>query len=131
MLDSIDPNRHIRLDFLIMVYLTCTRHSSYQRKHIDVCRRCSDNDACKAFLEYCAREPAVLNQSPPPEHDRTPPPLLDDLLAALIEIRSLVAAPDKKRTKRRDAAERRLPESEKIFSMVKSELEAIRELCTG
>jgi hypothetical protein len=113
-----------------MVYLTCTRHRSLQRKHIDVCKRCADNDGCEAFLEYSATMPAAPDPAAPADHcDHAPPLPIDDLVEALIEIRSIVAAPGEKPAPDRHAGSRPIPDSDQLFSMVTTELKTIRKLC--
>jgi len=112
-----------------MVYLTCSKHGSFQRKHIDVCRKCGDRDDCKAFLEYSAQEPPALQETPSSEHRQASPPPINGLFETLMEIRLLVADSEKKQ--RSNVSIPRVPssKSKKLVSIVKTELKKIRKLC--
>ena len=70
------------------IYLRCTKNKSFQKKHIDVCRKCSSNHGCREFQEYKQPEPVA------PGSDRfTPKPTeipLAYIIEQLIEIRKLV-----------------------------------------
>ena len=69
-------------------YLVCTNNRGLQRKHIEVCKRCTCNDDCREFQEYLRMEP---------EHAEPMVPTLKpvaismvDLIERLSEIRQLV-----------------------------------------
>jgi hypothetical protein len=109
------------------IYLTCNKNRSLQKKHIDVCRKCSSNDGCREFQEYKQLEPAA----PGPDRS-TPKPTeipLADIIEQLIEIRKLVG--DGRSTPL-------LNDSGDAASMAKAslpqyltvELEGIRSLCS-
>jgi hypothetical protein len=63
------------------IYLTCTRHKSLQRKHIDVCRQCEWNTTCEPYLAYCDSEPSPENKESLPISQ---PALKTDLLVEYI-----------------------------------------------
>ena len=60
-----------------VIYLTCTRHKSLQKKHIDVCRQCQWNTTCEPYQEYCSSEAATKDEKPLPAD--TVQPMPDDL----------------------------------------------------
>jgi len=108
-----------------MTYLTCSKHRSFQRKHIDVCRQCPDNDECDAFQEFVATEPPP---PPPPEPTAVNVPI-SMLLQEIGNIRELVAdIPGMQET---EPAPRRKkpPQGIKLVDFIRSELEGIRKLC--
>jgi hypothetical protein len=47
-------------------YLTCPRHKSRQRKHIDVCRQCQWNTECEPYQDHCAALPPAGRKDPLP-----------------------------------------------------------------
>jgi len=112
-----------------MSYLTCTKHRSYQRKHIDVCRQCPDNHGCDAFQAYAATEPDTpVKPSPTPEPAETSIPISGFLLE-LRGIRELVAdAPTTPESGQVPARKKPLQEIE-LVDFIRSELEGIRKLC--
>jgi len=112
-----------------MVYLTCSKHRSFQRKHIDVCRKCADRDDCKAFLEYSAQEPPALQETPSSEHRQAPPPPISGLFETLMEIRSLAADSEEKHRSKEIMPRVPSSKSKKLVSIVKTELKEIRKLC--
>ena len=112
-----------------MAYLTCTKHRSYQRKHIDVCRQCPDNDGCDAFQAYAATEPPTpVEPFPAPEPAEMSIPIPGFLLE-LRGIRELVAdAPTTPETGRVPARKKPLQGIEWV-DFIRSELGEIRKLC--
>ena len=60
-----------------VIYLTCTRHKSLQKKHIDVCRQCQWNATCEPYQEYCSSEVPAESKEPLPT--RTPQPIPEAL----------------------------------------------------
>ena len=108
-----------------MTYLTCSKHRSFQRKHIDVCRQCPDNDECDAFQEFVATEPPP---PPPPEPTEVNIPIRL-LLAELGNIRELVAdRPAIQKTEPARRSKMSLTVNE-LMAFLRSELEEIRKLC--
>jgi len=102
-----------------MAYLTCTKHRSYQRKHVDVCRQCPDNDACDAFQAFAATEP-------PPPVSTIPIQLL---LRELTDIHGLVAdTPALQKTGPVSRQEKHL-NGIKLVDYIRLELEGLRKLC--
>lgn len=79
------------------IYLTCTRRSGQQKKHVDVCRRCDLNATCRTFQEYLQTETAppgtsagpVVSDEKPAGNRRLPVQIIADL----VEIRQLLANP--------------------------------------
>ena len=69
------------------VYLICTKNSSFQRKHLEVCRRCESNTRCKAYLEYSRSLSAQKSVDPPTAADRSQ--LLNHMIQELYEIQKL------------------------------------------
>ena len=112
-----------------MTYLTCTKHRSFQRKHIDVCRQCPDNGECDAFQAYAATEPPAPVEPPP----APAPPGMDILiplfLQELKDIRELVA--DTPALQAAEPAPRRKKSLHTIelVNFIRSELESMRKLC--
>ena len=108
-----------------MAYLTCTKHRSFQRKHIDVCRQCPDNQACDDFQAYAAENPPP----PPPVEPAQNDIPIRRLLAELGDIRRLVAdrpAPEEAvRVQRR----KKPLQGIELMAFIRSELEGIRKLC--
>ena len=41
------------------LYLTCPRHKSRQKKHIDICRQCQWNTDCEPYQRYDEPEPLL------------------------------------------------------------------------
>ena len=112
-----------------MTYLTCTKHRSYQRKHIDVCRQCPDNDECDAFQAHAAIEPpASLEPTAVPEPTATNIPI-HLCLQELKDIRVIVA--DSYSLQETDPLPRqnKTPLGIELIDYIKSELEGIRKLC--
>jgi hypothetical protein len=114
----------------MMTYLTCTKHRSYQRKHIDVCRQCPDNDECDAFQAHAAIEPSAPLEPPPapPESPETDIPI-HLFVQELEDLRVLVAnTPFLQET---DPVQRRKSplHGTKLVDFIKTELEGIRKLC--
>jgi hypothetical protein len=112
-----------------MTYLTCTKHRSFQRKHIDVCRQCPDNDECDAFQAHAATEPPAPVEQPPADA----PPVMDILihffLQELKDIRELVAdAPSLQESEPAPRLKNHLFGRE-LVDFIRSELESIRKLC--
>ena len=112
-----------------MAYLTCTKHRSYQRKHIDVCRQCPDNDGCDTFQAYAATEPpAPVEPSSPPEPAETAIPI-HQFLQELSDIRKLVAnTPTLQETGPVSRREKHLQGIE-LVDFIRSALEGVRKLC--
>ena len=108
-----------------MTYLTCSKHRSFQRKHIDVCRQCPDNDECDAFQEFVATEPPP---PPPPEPAAVNLPIRL-LLAELGDIRELVA--DTPALPKSDPLQNRKKslKGTELVDILRLELEEIRKLC--
>ena len=107
----------------MMTYLTCTKHRSYQRKHIDVCRQCPDKDKCDAFQAYAATEPP-----PPPEQTETNIPI-HQFLQELADIREIVTeTPPLQETKPASRRKKHL-HGNKLVDYIRSELAGIRKLC--
>lgn len=105
-----------------MTYLTCTKHRSFQRKHIDVCRQCPDNDDCDAFQAYVAAEP------PPPEQTEVDIPIRL-ILEGLEDIHELVAdTPPLQKTDRVPHPKKHLQGID-LLDFIRSELGEIRKLC--
>ena len=109
------------------IYLTCTKNRSLQKKHIDVCRKCSSNDNCREFQEYKQLEPAA------PRPDRsTPKPTeipLVLIIEQLIEIRKLVG--DGRSTPLpNDPGDAVSMANASLPQYLKVELEGIRSLCS-
>jgi len=108
-----------------MTYLTCSKHRSFQRKHIDVCRQCPDNDECNAFQEFVATEPPP---PPPPEPTEVNIPIRL-LLQEIGDIRDLVAD-SPVRQEIEPAPRRKKPlNGNELVGFVRTELEEIRKLC--
>jgi len=109
------------------IYLTCTKNRSLQKKHIDVCRKCSSNDNCREFQEYKQLEPAA------PRPDRAIPepteiPLVH-IIEQLIEIRKLVG--DGRSTQLlNDPGDAVSMANASLPQYLKVELEGIRSLCS-
>ncbi|RLB97197.1 MAG: hypothetical protein DRH90_23715 [Deltaproteobacteria bacterium] len=109
------------------IYLTCTKNRSLQKKHIDVCRKCSSNDNCREFREYKQLEPAV------PRPDRSIPELTEiplvHIIEQLIEIRKLVG--DGRSTPLlNDPGDAVSMANASLPQYLKVELEGIRSLCS-
>ena len=108
-----------------MTYLTCTKHRSFQRKHIDVCRQCPDNDDCDAFQAYIATEPP-----PPPPVEPTEINLpIHLVLAELEDIRELVADTLPIQETGRASRRKKHLQGTELMDFIRSELEEIRKLC--
>ena len=108
-----------------MTYLTCTKHRSFQRKHIDVCRQCPDNDDCDAFQTYIAAEPPP----PPPTEPAEASIPIRLFLQELGDIRELVAdTPALQETVRMPQQKKPLQGIE-LVAFIRSELEEIKKLC--
>ena len=112
-----------------MTYLTCTKHRSFQRKHIDVCRQCPDNDECDAFQAYAATEPPAPLGPP-----RAPaPPVMDILihffLQELKDIRELVADAPTLQEAGRVPPQKKPLHGIELMDFIRSALEEIRKLC--
>jgi hypothetical protein len=109
------------------IYLTCTKNRSLQKKHIDVCRKCSSNDNCRDFQEYKQLEPAA----PGPDRS-TPKPTeipLVDIIEQLLEIRKLVG--DGRSTPLlNDPGDAVSMEKASLPQYLKGELERIKSLCS-
>ena len=109
----------------MMTYLTCTNHRSYQRKHIDVCRKCPDNDECDAFQAIAATEPLPAPSMPP---EATFPIHL--FLQELKDIRVLVTDASTN-VKAAPASHSKDPFKDvKLVNFIRSELKEIRKLCS-
>jgi hypothetical protein len=109
-----------------MTYLTCIKHRSYQRKHIDVCRRCPDNDACEAFKAFAVAQPP--EPPPPSEPGKTDIPI-PGFLQELRDIRELVAdAPMLQETGAVPPQKKPL-QGIALVDFIRSALEGIRKLC--
>ncbi len=68
-------------------YLVCTRNRGFQRKHIDVCKRCTSNNECREYQECLRMEPVAAEPISP-----TQKPVavsMGDLIEELAEIRQL------------------------------------------
>jgi hypothetical protein len=107
-----------------MTYLTCTKHRSYQRKHIDVCRQCPDNDDCDAFQAYAATEPPPP-PAPDPAETNIPIRVIQEELG---NIRGMVAdAPALPKSE--PARKRKKPlAGNELVDILRSELEGIKKL---
>ncbi len=112
-----------------MVYLTCIRHRSYQRKHIDVCRRCADNDNCDAYQTFAATEPPVSQESAQPSHPQKAPFSIHVFLDELVGIRSLVAELHEHHERQNLPAPKCSLDMKTLADFTKAELESIRNLC--
>ena len=112
-----------------MAYLTCTKHRSYQRKHIDVCRQCPSNDGCDAFQTYAATEPPTpVEPSPAPEPAETNFSI-NQFLQEISEIRKLVTnTPALQETGPVSRQEKHL-QGIKLVDFIRSGLEGIKKLC--
>ena len=114
----------------MMTYLTCTKHRSYQRKHIDVCRQCPDNDGCDAFQAHAAIEPSAPLEPPPTPSESSETDIPIHLfLQEFKDLRALVAnTPFLQETE--PVQRRKKPlHATKLVDFIKSELEEIRKLC--
>jgi hypothetical protein len=114
----------------MMTYLTCTKHRSYQRKHIDVCRQCPDNDECDAFQTHAAIEPpAPLEPPPAPSESPDTGIPIHLFLQEFKDLRALVAnTPFLQETE--PVQRRKSPlYGTKLVDFIKSELKGIRKLC--
>jgi hypothetical protein len=109
------------------IYLICTQNRGFQKKHIDVCRKCPSNDDCLEFQAYRQLEPvAPRPDRPTPKPSEIP---LVDIIEELTEIRKLVgdgkSMPLSKYPADIDSTARAsLPQYLKV------ELEGIRSLCS-
>jgi hypothetical protein len=108
-----------------MTYLTCTKHSRFQRKHIDVCRQCPDNDGCDAFQAYIAIEPPP---PPPPDPAETTIPVRL-FLQELEDIRKLVADTTTQRATEPEPRRKKPLQGIELVDFIRSELEGIKKLC--
>lgn len=109
------------------IYLTCTKNRSLQKKHIDVCRKCSSNDNCREFQEYKQLEPAASRPDRSiPEPTEIP---LVHIIEQLIEIRKLVS--DGRSTPLlNDPGDAVSMANASLPQYLKVELEGIRSLCS-
>jgi hypothetical protein len=94
-----------------------------QRKHIDVCRQCPDNEECDAFQAYIATEPPP----PPPEPAETNIPICL-LLQELGDIRELVADTRARQEMASSPRRKNMLSSNDLVALIRSELEGIRRL---
>ena len=108
-----------------MTYLTCTKHRSFQRKHIDVCRQCPDNDQCDAFQAHAATEPPP---PPPPEPVESTIPIRM-LLDELADIRELVADWPAQQKKAPLPRPKKPFDGSEMLAFIRSELAEISKLC--
>jgi hypothetical protein len=108
---------------LTMTYLTCTKHRSFQRKHIDVCRQCPDSDGCDAFQAYAATEPPP---APEPTAAKIPIRLF---LTELENIRDMVADTPTVRETEPETLRTKPLQGIELVDFIRSELEEIRKLC--
>lgn len=70
------------------VYLYCSKNRGHQKKHIDVCKKCTSNDDCQEFREYLLSNPTTpTEETQIPEQDGLH---LSDFIESLKEIRKLV-----------------------------------------
>ena len=114
-----------------VVYLTCTRHRSLQKKHIDVCRQCQWNATCEPYQEYCSSKVLAKRKEPP--QSAAPQPISEDLadyirnelgeIRTILENRTLVenqAAPLLRTPP---------PFRDDVLEVIKEELREIKTLC--
>ena len=106
-----------------MTYLTCTKHRSFQRKHIDVCRQCPDNDDCDAFQAHIAAEPP-----PPPESVETNIPI-QLILQKLGDIRELLADTPARQETESSPQRKKILNDHDLAAFIRKELEEIKKLC--
>lgn len=114
-----------------VIYLTCTRHKSLQKKHIDVCRQCQWNATCEPYQEYCSSEVPVESKESLP--DSTPQLIPETLsnyvrkelegIITLLENQSPVESPAPSLLKMDTLFQ------EDVLEGIKEELREIRTLC--
>ena len=100
------------------IYLTCTKNRSFQKKHIDVCKKCPSNDGCKEFQSYEQLKPI-------PKPAEIP---LADIIKQLTDIRKLVGG-GKSKALHNNPADAGFLAIESIPQYLKTELEGIKSLC--
>ena len=107
-------------------YLVCTKNRGFQRKHIDVCKRCTHNDDCREYQEYLRMEPVAAEPDKPAQ--KLVGISVVDLAKQLAIIRQLVG--DGKsgyRSHRQTSATCRPGAS--LNQLLKAELRAIKSIC--
>jgi hypothetical protein len=108
-----------------MTYLTCSKHRSFQRKHIDVCRQCPNNDECDAFQEFVATRPP-----PPPPSDPAETTIpIRLVLQEIGDIRQLVADTPLRQETQPEPHRKKPLQGIELVDFIRSELEGIRKLC--
>jgi hypothetical protein len=69
------------------VYLSCTKNRTFQRKHVEVCKRCKTNTSCKPYQEYIQTIPTENAVESLTDIDRSQ--LLRHIIKELQEIKKL------------------------------------------
>jgi len=107
-------------------YLVCSKNRGFQRKHIDVCKRCSGNDECREYQEYLRMEPAGMEPNNPIQ---TPDPMsMVAIVEQLAEILQLLDgdAAGYRLNRQIDATYR--PDAS-LNQFLRAELKAIKSIC--
>ena len=107
-------------------YLVCTKNRGFQRKHIDVCKRCSGNDDCREYQEYLRMEPVVAEPISPIQKPIAISML--DLIEQLAEIRQLVGDGTSGYQLHRQTSAVYRPNAS-LNRFLRSELKAIKSIC--
>ncbi|MFC1811675.1 hypothetical protein ACFL03_03190 [Thermodesulfobacteriota bacterium] len=135
---GIDPETFYSISFSFymehlnnVIYLTCTRHKSLQKKHIDVCRQCQWNTTCEPYQEYYSSEAATEGKKPLPTG--TAQPIPEDLsdyiknelkgIVTLLENQSPIESKAPPRLKTDPLFQ------DDVLEGIKEELREIRTLC--
>jgi hypothetical protein len=114
-----------------VIYLTCTRHKSLQKKHIDVCRQCQWNTTCEPYQAYCSSESITERKKPLPTG--TSQPIPEDLADYIRnELEGIITLLENK-----SPVESQAPPflkmdplfQEDVLESIKEELREIRTLC--
>jgi hypothetical protein len=109
------------------IYLTCIKNRGFQKKHIEVCKKCSTRDGCKEYQAHRLERPAQPKSDEPlPEPVEA---LLVDIIRQLTEIKEQMG--DGKPTSKMDNPAHMVSLTRSFLThYLKVELEGIRSLCT-
>ena len=107
-------------------YLVCTKNRGFQRKHIDVCKRCACNDNCREYQEYLRMEPVVAKPTKPIQ--KPVAISMVDLTEQLAEIRHLLGDDTSGYRAHRQIGAASKPDAS-LSQFLRAELKAIKSMC--
>ena len=107
-------------------YLVCTKNRGFQRKHIDVCKRCTHKGDCREYQEYLRIEPVAAKADNPAQ--KIVGISMVELVEQLAEIRQLVGDGTSGYGSHRQTRATCWPDAS-LNRLLRTELKAIKSIC--